>query len=78
MNSSCYPAEAMLKMGFTPIVMGGGEGDGPALRFDMLRYGFKRGVRKLVADRGAPENLHSVRLSTDEGQGKGFGCGGWI
>jgi hypothetical protein len=46
----------MSQLDFTAIVMGHSEIGRSALRGDILRYGLKRGIRKLVADRQAEED----------------------
>jgi predicted dienelactone hydrolase len=54
-NGYRYLAEAMSQMGFRTIVMGHRETGRAALRADMLKYGLRQGVRKLVTDRQAEE-----------------------
>lgn len=54
-NGYRYLAGALSQIGFMAIVMGHHESGGPALRSDMVKYGLRRGVRKLVTNRQAEE-----------------------
>lgn len=49
-NGYRYLAEEMASLGYTAVVMGHAESGLDALKADMRSYGFRRGVRALVAD----------------------------